>query len=139
MNKSQRLESEFARFNICAMLSRRRQSSMSRCCKICLLACNYPLRRTMVRANPYSGTFTRGRRRSPKSKGAMRRLCEGNGRYWISSRIVHFKFNRMRGVFEADHLSHLQLDIAVDEIVIEHPAGLQEVAIFLEIADRFPQ
>src|SRR5438132_1016542 len=81
------------------------------------------------------GTFTRGRRRSPKSKGAMWRLCEGNGRYRISSRIVHFKFNRMRGVFEADHLSHLQLDIAVDEIVIEHPAGLQEVAIFLEIAD----
>jgi hypothetical protein len=30
----------------------------------------------------------------------------------------------MRGVLEADHLGHLQLDVAVDEVVIEHAAGL---------------
>src|SRR5436309_1081904 len=36
-----------------------------------------------------------------------------------SSRVVHFEFNRVRCVFEADHLRHLQLDIAVDEIVVE--------------------
>ena len=33
----------------------------------------------------------------------------------------------MRGVFEADDLRHLQLDVAVDEVVIEHAAGLEEL------------
>src|SRR6516225_5805611 len=42
----------------------------------------------------------------------------------------------MRGVFEANDLGHLQFDIAVDEIVIENSTGLEEVAVFVEIAER---
>jgi hypothetical protein len=30
----------------------------------------------------------------------------------------------MRGVFEADHFLHLEVDVAVDEVVVEHAAGL---------------
>jgi protein SCO1/2 len=37
-----------------------------------------------------------------------------------SQRIVHFEFDRMRGHFVARDFGHLQLDIAVDEVVVEH-------------------
>ena len=37
----------------------------------------------------------------------------------------------MRGVLEADHLGHLQFDIGVDEIVIEHAADFQELSILV--------
>ena len=40
----------------------------------------------------------------------------------------------MRGVLEADHFLHLEVDVAVDEVVIEHAAGLQELAILVEFA-----
>ena len=48
-------------------------------------------------------------------------------------RVVHLEFDRMRGVLEADHLGHLQLDVAVDEVVVEHAAGLEEVAVLVEV------
>jgi hypothetical protein len=35
----------------------------------------------------------------------------------------------MRRHFEARDLGHLQLDIAVDEVVVEHPAVLEEGAV----------
>ena len=41
-------------------------------------------------------------------------------------RIVHLVFDRMRSVLEADHLGHLQLDVTVDEIIVEHAASLEE-------------
>jgi hypothetical protein len=55
------------------------------------------------------------------------------------SRVVHLVLDRMRGVLEADHLGHLQLDIGVDEIVIEHAAGLEEVAVLVEVHQRLAQ
>ena len=39
----------------------------------------------------------------------------------------------MRGVLEADHFGHLQVDEAVDEVVVEHAADFQELAILVEI------
>ena len=45
----------------------------------------------------------------------------------------------MRGVLEADNFRHLQVDIGVDEIVIEHFAGLQEGAVFVEFFERLTQ
>src|SRR5262249_40350631 len=36
-------------------------------------------------------------------------------------------------------LGHLQLDIAVDEIIVEDATGFEEVAVFVEIADRLAQ
>src|SRR5581483_11979997 len=56
-----------------------------------------------------------------------------------SSRIVHRVLDRVGRVLEADHLGHLQLDIAVDEIVIEDAAGFQEFAILVEIGERLAQ
>ena len=50
-----------------------------------------------------------------------------------SARIVHVELDRVGGHFETGDFGHLQLDIAVDEIVIEHAAGLEERAILVEI------
>ncbi len=41
-----------------------------------------------------------------------------------SQRIIHIKLDRMRGHLEAFDFGHLQLDVAVDEIVVEHAAVL---------------
>ena len=54
-------------------------------------------------------------------------------------RIVHHILDRMRGVLEADHLGHLQLDVAVDEVVVEHAAGLEELAVLVEVHQRLAQ
>ena len=51
-------------------------------------------------------------------------------------RIVHVVFDRMRSVLEADHLAHLQVDVAVDEVVVEHAAGLEELAVLVEVRQR---
>jgi len=45
----------------------------------------------------------------------------------------------MRGVLEPDHFLHLELDVAVEEVVVEYAAGLEEVAVLLEIAERLAQ
>src|SRR5262249_25920592 len=55
------------------------------------------------------------------------------------SRVVHLVFNRVGGVFEANDLAHLQLDIAVDEIVVEYTAGLEELAVLVETGERVAQ
>ena len=52
-------------------------------------------------------------------------------------RIVHLELDRMRGVLEADHLLHLQLDVAVDEVVVEHAAGLEEGAVGICLSSPF--
>src|SRR6201999_2336283 len=54
-------------------------------------------------------------------------------------RIVHLELNRVRGVLEADHFGHLQLDVAVDEVVVEHAAGLEEGAVLVELLERLAQ
>src|SRR5947209_16208312 len=77
---------------------------------------------------------------SPKCKeGALARaLLQILNRVELR-RIVHLVFDRMRRVLEANDLGHLQLDVAVDEIVIEHATGFEELAILVEIAERLAQ
>src|SRR5262245_28133154 len=45
----------------------------------------------------------------------------------------------MWGVLEPNHLGHLQIDIAVDEVVVEYSAGLEEVAVLAELPERLTQ
>src|SRR5664279_965217 len=52
-----------------------------------------------------------------------------------SQRVVHFEFDRMRGHLEACDLGHLQLDIAIDEVVVEYAPVLEERAILVEILE----
>src|SRR3984885_7303786 len=54
-------------------------------------------------------------------------------------RVVHFEFDRMRGVLEADDFGHLQIDISVDEVVVEHAAGLEEAAVLVELLERLAE
>src|SRR5436190_16209788 len=56
-----------------------------------------------------------------------------------SGRVIHLELDRMRGVLETDHLLHLELDVHLDEIVVEHAAGFQELAVLVEIAERLAQ
>src|SRR5688500_10264693 len=49
-----------------------------------------------------------------------------------SDRVVHLVLERMRRGAEARDFLHLQRDVAVDEVVGEHAAGLEEVAILVE-------
>src|SRR5581483_11762941 len=50
-----------------------------------------------------------------------------------SARIVHVEIDRVRRHFETLHLSHLEIDIAVDEIIVEHAAVLEECAPLVEV------
>src|SRR5260370_20529776 len=56
-----------------------------------------------------------------------------------SRRIIHLELDRMRSVLEPDHFLHLELDVHLDEIVVEHPAGFEELAVLVEIAERLAQ
>src|SRR3977135_1172764 len=56
-----------------------------------------------------------------------------------SRRVVHLELDGMRGVLEADHFRHLQVDVAVDEVVVEHAAGLEEGAVGIELAERLAE
>src|SRR4051794_22955541 len=40
--------------------------------------------------------------------------------------IVHLEFDGMGGVLESINLPHLEFDVAVDEVVVEHAAFLEE-------------
>ncbi len=51
-------------------------------------------------------------------------------------RVVHFELDRMRGVLEANDLGHLQIDVRVDEVVVEHAAGFKEAAVLIELFKR---
>ena len=65
---------------------------------------------------------------APRKKGAPCgapfRISRGQNRPQTSQRIIHLELDRMRGHLEALDLRHLQLDIGVDEIVVEHAAVL---------------
>ena len=56
-----------------------------------------------------------------------------------STRIIHVELDRVRGHLEAHHLAHFQFDVAVDDIVVENAACLEESAILVEIAEGFAQ
>ena len=43
----------------------------------------------------------------------------------------------MRGHFKLHDVVHLEFDIAVDEVVVEHAAGLQERAVLVEVLESF--
>src|ERR1700730_12261115 len=54
-------------------------------------------------------------------------------------RVVHLILDRMRRVLKANDFLHLELGVAVEEIVIENPAGLEEITVLLEIAKCLAQ
>src|SRR5215216_287876 len=54
-------------------------------------------------------------------------------------RVIHLELDRMRGVLEADHLLHLQVNVAVDEVVFEHVIGFEEGAVLVEISECLAQ
>src|SRR3984893_76337 len=54
-------------------------------------------------------------------------------------RVIHLELDRMRRVLEADDLAHLQVDIAVDEVVVEHAADLEEGAILVELFESLAE
>src|SRR6266516_7066970 len=53
--------------------------------------------------------------------------------------VIHLELDWMRRVLEANDLDHLELDIAIDEIVIEDAARFEEVTVLVQIAERFAQ
>src|ERR671922_1294869 len=54
-------------------------------------------------------------------------------------RIIHFELDRMRRVLEADDLGHLQIDVAVDEVIVENAARFEEGAVLVQISERLAQ
>src|SRR5438132_11327812 len=56
-----------------------------------------------------------------------------------SLRIIHLELDRMRRHLEALDLGHLQFDVAVDEVVVENAAVLEERAILVEIVQRLAE
>ena len=80
-----------------------------------------------------SAGYLVGRQQNPGSAGVFH--------FYIRClhRVVHVEFDRVRGHFEAHDLCHLQLDVAVDLVVVEDAAGLQEAAVLVEALQRFAQ
>ncbi len=80
---------------------------------------------------------TRARKKSPGvSSGASHFHIPQSEK---SDRVVHVELDRMRRHFEAHHVLHLQLNIAVDEVVVEHAASLEERAVLVEVGEGFTQ
>src|SRR5205085_9446058 len=73
---------------------------------------------------------TMERTRQAKKRPAKERLCclgfARRGSREKSLRIIHIELDRVRGHLEALDFGHFQFDIAVDEVVIEHAAILEE-------------
>src|SRR5690606_12694809 len=65
-------------------------------------------------------------------KGATGAPFQSLSNAWPSGRVVHFVLDRVRGVLELDDFGHLELDVAVDLVVVEHATGLEEVAVLVE-------
>src|SRR5258708_9722543 len=51
-------------------------------------------------------------------------------------RVVHLELDRMRGHAEARDLLHLERDVRVDNIVGEHPAAREELAVAVQGIER---
>src|SRR6056297_2944919 len=56
-----------------------------------------------------------------------------------SGGVIHVELDRMGGHPEARDLLHLELDIAIDQVVGEHVSGLEEVAILVQGVQRLVQ
>src|SRR3974377_1870067 len=54
-------------------------------------------------------------------------------------RIVHFELDWMWRVLERDQFRDFKVDVAVNEVVVEHTARSEETAIFVEFAESLPQ
>jgi diguanylate cyclase (GGDEF)-like protein len=48
--------------------------------------------------------------------------------------VVHVEFDRVRVQLQTHHFFHLQLDVAVDEVVVHDAAGLQEGAVLVQVS-----
>src|ERR1700678_1316680 len=80
------------------------------------------------------------RKNRPESKEPG--LATGLSRYRRSvrsDRIVHLEFDRMRRVLERVDFLHLELDVAVDEVVREDATLLEEGAIVIEAFQRLTE
>src|SRR5258708_1493848 len=76
------------------------------------------------------------KRRSRKERLRCQAEVSRDDPQTCSERIVHLEFDRMRGHLEALDFRHLQFDIAIDEVVVEHAAVLEEGAVLVEIFQR---
>src|SRR5204863_4866347 len=76
-----------------------------------------------------------GTRRRPQG----RIVCSIPGGMLPSARVIHFVFDGVGGVLEADDLGHFEVDVGVDEVVVEHAAGGEEAAAFVEAGERLAQ
>jgi hypothetical protein len=56
-----------------------------------------------------------------------------------SDGVVHVEFDRVRRHFVTLDFFHLQFDVGIDLVVVEHAAGLQELAVLIEAFQRFTQ
>src|SRR3954452_19772668 len=77
---------------------------------------------------------SRTTKKAPRGAPFVRRSRSGG-----LARIVHLELDRVRGHFEAGDFGHLQLDISVDEVVVEHAAVLEEAAVLVEVFERLAQ
>src|SRR5215218_11133199 len=57
----------------------------------------------------------------------------------VLHRVVHLELDGVRGHLEARDLGHLQFDVAVDEVVVEDAAGLQEGAVLVQADERLAE
>src|SRR3569623_1227612 len=81
-----------------------------------------------------------GLRQGGNQVGLRARQTRGSGKFGRSlDGIVHGELDRVRSVLEIVHLLPLQLHVAVDEVVGEHAAGLQEGAIGVEGLESLAQ
>src|SRR6201999_1943422 len=74
-----------------------------------------------------------------KQKAPRRAPLFRCGASFALQRIIHLELDRVRGHFETRDFGHLQLDIGVDEIVVEHAAVLEERAVLVEVLDRLAE
>src|SRR5579885_3772614 len=54
-------------------------------------------------------------------------------------RVIHLVFDRVRRVLEADHVLHLEVDVGVDEVLVEHAALQEIVVVGVKRSERFAQ
>src|SRR5690606_9123393 len=78
---------------------------------------------------------------SPPVEGALpaggERISRRRSPPWVTSHaVVHLVFERMGRSPEARDLQLLKVDVAVDEVVAHHPAGLEELAVGVERGQR---
>src|SRR5688500_9334721 len=56
-----------------------------------------------------------------------------------SGLVVHVVLDRVRMCFHTEHFLHLEINVAVDEVVVHNAAGFYEVAIAIEAFERLAE